>query len=252
MDHEAILGNDIAEIASNKFGIISENNKVFHTQFSDERVAGKARKIAEKNNARLICAYSYTYETETEEKYPIFFIKNKYGRFRMNLSGKRAAENTSLAMTVFDHLVDNAELFFSNVKNVIWPCRMEKIRYANRDVFLSGDHNPNGIQSLSDLLKHYAYGDIHFVAGICKDKNHREMLQKLKSLDRSRLYLTETPVKTLSLKDYDDIFLKEADFASPDPIVALNTAVSNAAPEDLIVVTGSLYLTGKIKNHLSD
>jgi folylpolyglutamate synthase/dihydropteroate synthase len=74
------------------------------------------------------------------------------------------------------------------------------------------------------------------------------MLQKLVDFKNSNIYLTETPEKTRILKDYDTVFLNLAKFTSANPIDALDAAVSNASEEDLIVVTGSLYLVGKIKN----
>jgi dihydrofolate synthase/folylpolyglutamate synthase len=251
MDHEAVLGNNILEIASNKFGIIGEGNRVFHTEFSDERVALRASETAQKFGARLICAYPYACEVEEGGKYPEFFIKNRFGKFRMNLPGKRAAENISLAVTVFDHLIENAGRFLSAIENITWPCRMERVVYKNRDIFLSGDHNPHGVQSLTDILKHYSYERIRFVVGVCYDKNYREMLRKLKILKNSHIYLTETPVKTLSIKDYDPAFLEEADFVSSDPTAALDAAVLSAGCDDLVVVTGSLYLTGEIKKSVS-
>jgi dihydrofolate synthase/folylpolyglutamate synthase len=247
MDHEAVLGNNLLEIASNKFGIIGTGNRVFHAEFPDEHIACKAQKTAQKFNASLICSYSYVCEVEKGEKYPEFFIKNRFGKFKMNLPGKRAAENISLAVTVFDHLVENAKQFLSAIESVTWSCRMERVTYKNRDIFLSGDHNPHGIQSLTDILKYYVYEKIHFVVGVCRDKNYCEMLQKLKNLKNSHLYLTETPVRTLSVKDFDKTFLKEADFVSPDPITTLDVAVSRANSNDLVIVTGSLYLTGEIK-----
>jgi dihydrofolate synthase/folylpolyglutamate synthase len=169
----------------------------------------------------------------------------------MNLPGKRAAENISLAATVFDHLIENAGRFLSAIENITWPCRMERVVYKNRDIFLSGDHNPHGVQSLTDILKHYSYEKIRFVVGVCYDKNYREMLRKLKNLKNSHIYLTETPIKTLPIKDYDPAFLEEADFVSSDPTAALDAAVSSAGCDDLVVVTGSLYLTGEIKKSVS-
>ena len=34
-----------------------------------------------------------------------------------------------------------------------------------------------------------------------------------------------------------------------DPATALNRAISSAAPEDAIFVTGSLYLVGEVRRH---
>ncbi|MDR2646498.1 MAG: hypothetical protein LBC04_05030 [Holosporaceae bacterium] len=248
MDHESILGNHILEIAKNKLGIISHENRVFHSPFPGASVAELAQLIAKKFQAELVEAYPYDCIVDTAGKYPLFRLKTKWGDCALKLQGRRAAENTTLALTVFDHLIGgDTQQFLPALAEVNWPGRMEMINYKNRDVFLSGDHNPQGIQSLLDILQFYNFRNVHFVVGICADKKHSEMLQKLISCRNSYIYLTETPNKTLYLKDYEEVFQKLAKIVTENPLDALNAAIANTDDEDLVVVTGSLYLIGKIK-----
>ncbi|MDR2780987.1 MAG: hypothetical protein LBB21_00805 [Holosporaceae bacterium] len=256
MDHEAVLGNNLLDIAKNKFGIISDNNIVFHTKFDNDKVKNLAKEVAEEHKAKFIEAYKYECLATVAEQYdyPDFFINTSHGIFRMSLQGKRAAENMSLAITIYDCLIGDVLNVIHAVGKVNWPGRMEKIEYKNRDIFLSGDHNPQGIKSLLEILRYYNYDRVHFVIGVCSDKNHRLMLEALSTVGgcgRSVIYLTETPVKTTPLKDYDKSFLESANFSSPDQIKALDAAISNAKNEDLIIVTGSLYLVGKICHHIT-
>ncbi|MDR0580822.1 MAG: hypothetical protein LBG04_01765, partial [Holosporaceae bacterium] len=145
MDHESILGNHILEIAQNKFGVISYENRVFHSQFPDASVTELAQLIAKKFQAELIEAYPYDCIVDTAGRYPLFQLKTIWGDCALKLQGRRAAENTALALTVFDHLIDgDVRQFLPVVAEVNWPGRMEMISYKNRDAFLSGDHNPQG------------------------------------------------------------------------------------------------------------
>ncbi|MDR2724312.1 MAG: hypothetical protein LBB25_03885 [Holosporaceae bacterium] len=249
MDHETILGDNLLRIAQNKLGIVSFRNKVFHSKFHDEKVTELSQLISEKLQAELIEAYTYDYTVDKTSKYPSFGIRTQWGDFKMNLQGQRAAENTSLALTIFNYLIDgNIQQFIPAIAEVNWPGRMEMIHYKNRDIFLSGDHNPQGIQSLLDILQFYNFKNIHFIVGICNDKRYSEMLLKLTNFEKSHIYLTETPEKTLAIKDYDEVFRKSAIFVSANPIKALDAAILNANEEDLIIITGSLYLVGKIKS----
>ena len=251
MDHESILGDHLLKIAQNKLGIISSRNRVFHSKFYDEKVAELALLTAEKFQAKLIEAYSYDCIVDITDRYPSFGIRTKWGDFKMSLQGQRAAENTSLAITIFDHLIDagnDIRQFLPIIAQVNWLGRLEMIGYRGRDIFLSGDHNQQGIQSLLNILQFYNFENIHFVVGICSDKKHSKMLQELTNFKNSYIYLTETPEKTLIIKDYNTIFLNVAKFASANPIDALNRAIANASEKDLIVVTGSLYLVGRIKS----
>ncbi|MDR2107528.1 MAG: hypothetical protein LBO73_03345 [Holosporaceae bacterium] len=247
MDHEAILGDSAKEIAANKLGIVSEGNRVFHLEFQDEEIRRLSREIAQKFRAEFTEVRPYDYVVDATGKYPVFLLKTPFGDFPLNLQGKRAAENTSLALAVFSHLVGDIRPFLPALKRVNWPGRMEKIVFGNRDVFLSGDHNPQGIDSLLEILRHYKFEKVHFVIGICSDKKHSEMLEKLTGFPNSLLYLTETPERTLPVQDYDERFRRAATFVSPNPTEALNAALANASEHDLTVVTGSLYLAGKIK-----
>ncbi|MDR0678128.1 MAG: hypothetical protein LBF44_01160 [Holosporaceae bacterium] len=247
LDHELILGNSLQKIAKNKFGVIADGNKVFHTKFYGEVVTKLSQEIAKNRRAEFIEAYSHKCIVDYSGRYPDFWIKTSWGSFKMNLQGKRAAENTALALSVFDNLISNAREFLPAIEKVNWPGRMERIRRGNRDVFLSGDHNPQGIDSLLEILRHYSFDRIHFVVGICRDKKHRQMLRKLSRFSHSVMYITETPEKTLSLQNYDREFFKLAKFISPNPLKTLDAAIFDSRENDLVVVTGSLYLVGKIK-----
>ncbi|MDR0556155.1 MAG: hypothetical protein LBG20_04105 [Holosporaceae bacterium] len=251
MDHGAILGDNILDIADNKFGIISEGNRVFHTKFSDDGIARLFKKIVNERDAIATEAYPYSCSVDLSDRYPSFYLDTLWGTFRMNLQGERAAENSALAITIFDYLQSGAVWqFLPALEHVIWPGRMQLINYRGQEVFLSGDHNPQGIQSLLDILQFYNFESLYFIVGICRDKNHHEMLSQLMHFrdSNTHIYLTETPVKTLHLAEYDEIFRKTAKIMSPNPILALDKAIdeANSSPRPGIIVTGSLYLLGKI------
>ncbi|MCR4555494.1 MAG: hypothetical protein K5766_01640 [Alphaproteobacteria bacterium] len=245
IEHEDILGKDLRSIAENKFGIIRKNNIVFHTEFPEEISDIYSKCLVEKN-ARFFKAQKLDYFV-CKNKYPKYFVNINGQSYKLSLLGERAVENTSLAVEIFKYLVPDYERHLSVLKNVNWPCRMEKIQYKNRDVFLSGDHNPQGIQSLMEILQNFEFENIHFVIGICSDKDSDQMIKILSSIRNSHIYLTETPVKTLNIENYSEFVRSTTEFSSIYPIEALEKAVAKALDNDLIVVTGSLYLTGFIK-----
>ena len=74
------------------------------------------------------------------------------------------------------------------------------------------------------------------------------MLNILAKVRDIRIYLTETPVKTLSIDNYQhnaNIYM-----ANSDPIAAFSAAFSNTKQGDMILVSGSLYLVGLIRHHI--
>lgn len=247
IEHENILGKNLRSIAENKFGIIRKNNVVFHTEFPKETSDIYLKCLVEKK-AQFFKASKLSYFI-CKNKYPEYFVNINGQDYKLSLIGKRAVENTSLAVEIFKYLVLDYEKYLTTLKNVNWPCRMERIRYKNRDIFLSGDHNPQGIQSLMEILQNFKFKNIYFVIGICFDKNSDKMISMLRSIKNSHIYLTETPVKTLDIEEYSKFVKSSVEFSSKHPIVALDNAVEKATDKDLVVVTGSLYLTGFIKKH---
>ncbi len=245
IEHEDFLGKDLHSIAENKFGIIRKNSVVFHTKFPREISNVYSGYLSEKN-VRFFEASELDYYVR-KTRYPEYFIKIKNQHYKLNLLGERAIENTSLALEIFKYLTPNYEKYFSELQNVNWPCRMEKIQYKNRDIFLSGDHNPQGIQSLMEILRNFEFEKVYFVTGICADKNSDEMIKMLSSVKNSYLYLTETSFKTLKLESYSEYTKSIAEFSSKNPMEALDRAVKKSTENDLVIVTGSLYLTGVIK-----
>ena len=251
MDHEDILGNTIIEIAKNKLGIIGDNCLVFHQKFIPE-VKELSLQYAEKHSAKFIESYPYSLNVDSSGETPVFNVSTKVGDFKTSIPGDHAAENFVLALTIFDHLVENASCFLSTMEKVCWPGRMEKISYKNREIYLSGDHNPDGVRSLLQLLQYYKYEHIHFVVGIGYSKKHSEILELFIGVRDSSLYLTETPVHTLHVDEYDPQYVLKARSVSPLFWEVIDAAVENASENDLIVVSGSLYLIGDVKKHIKN
>ena len=252
-DHTHVLGNTIEQIADNKFGIITDNSLVFHMKFPSE-IASLVEKYRREKNANFIPSCDFLLKVNKSKPLPEFSVQTPFGKFKLNLPGARAAENTALALTIFNELIapDWSNLHIQQrvqnfLENVNWPCRMERRIYNGRSIYLSGDHNVQGIESLLEILRYYRYSKIHIVVGIGYMKDHSTMLEKLFSISDALIYLTETPIKTLSIENYDEKFRNSAEFISSDYLKTLETAVYNSYENDMVLVTGSLYLTGEVR-----
>lgn len=240
IDHENRLGNNLLDIAKNKFGIIQDTQKVIHLPFTEE-----IKSLTNNIDAEFIeCCH---FDMHIEEG-PTFAIKTKYGNAKLALLGKRACENTALALTVFEELGYNPSCYLDCLSTVKWPGRMEKVVFNDRQIFLSGDHNEQGIESLIEILSHFDYSHVHFIVGIAKDKNYNSILKKLSKVENSQIYLTETPYKTRYLQDYEN-WLNNCAAYDANWENLINKIPQNG--KDIIIITGSLYLVGLVKSKLS-
>ncbi len=249
-DHQNLLGDSIEEIAANKFGIISPGATVIHSPLPTtvEQLAAQVR-----NNTQSSWRKAVPFSTRVEQRgqNPIFFITTPWGEAQLALPGQRGAENTATALTFFNDCGYQPSLYLSQLQRVKWGGRMEKITTPASPcpIYLSGDHNADGILSLTKLLPYYSRKNIYILVGIGKDKDRDSILSPLFEISDASIILTQTPFKPLLIKEYDQ-WLALSHSHQANPIEAIQNIFSIATDEDLILVTGSLYLVGLIKNKL--
>lgn len=248
LDHVELLGPTLAHIAAEKLAIIDPGNVVVHASFPPEtqEVVSRFRTVA---STKWTPAQIYPHRIELHKERPIWILKTPWGEeIRLSLSGLRAVENVSLALEVLRARGVTLVSARSALEQLAWPCRMEGYQIAGflAPIYLSGDHNPQGVESLVEILAAWPYRNLFVVAGIGRSKNREEMLKALAKLRASSLILTSAPFRATPIEDYGD-WLKRALRAEPDSKQALNFALQSATPGDLILVTGSLYLTGDLR-----
>lgn len=247
LDHMNILGKNLVDIAKNKFGIISKKNIVIHHQLPEELFDLK-KEVQKNTNSNWVESEKYELEVIRSSRIPRYFIKLNGCNFEINILGKRAAENIMTALTLFQILGFYSERYYKALNNISWLGRMQKIEWPGLlcPLYLSGDHNEQGILSLIEILKDFRWDNIYLIVGIGADKDAEAMLRILFNLDNVKIFLTETPFKGLKLHEYPQLNNFKENFRSSDSVALLNQITSLAKPDDLVLVTGSLYLVGSI------
>jgi dihydrofolate synthase/folylpolyglutamate synthase len=249
-DHQNLLGNSLHEIAANKFGIVTQHSQVIYSPLPNE-VKNLAAQIQNQTQSTWTESIALSWEVEhAEDGEPRFKIKTPWGHAQLALAGPRAVQNTATALTAFQKLGFSPESHLLALSQVQWPGRMEKVLHNQSlcPIYLSGDHNPQGVASLIDLLAYYPRKHLHIVVGVGKDKDLDGVLEPLSLLKDSTLYLTETPFKGRAIQDYGKWLLQSQAYPSPEQ--ALLQVLKKANSEDLILVTGSLYLVGRLRKFI--
>ncbi len=245
IDHECFLGSDIISIFNNKIGIINDPQE--QTVIFTRKLNKKCYEILKSLKCKkLIKSYNYETKIYHEDQTPRFSISINDTEFQLNLQGERACENSSLALTAFEQLGFNIYQYQSALSDLIWIGRMSKIIFNNREIFLSGDHNPAGIKSLCEILTHYKYNKIHIIIGFSVDKDFNSMLTTITSIKSSIIYITESSFKPRKIEEYGERWLSLVHYHFKNPITTLQNVIESASEEDMILVTGSLYLVGDI------
>jgi dihydrofolate synthase/folylpolyglutamate synthase len=249
-DHQNLLGNTLTEIAANKFGIIRDDSIVIHSEFPDE-VKPLAREVQAKTQSKWVPSVPFAWSASVADQVPTFNLQTQWGTAPLSLPGRRGAQNAATALTLFHELGYDPARYLSALTHVRWSGRMERVQKSKNTppIYLSGDHNPQGVQSLLEILEFYPRHHLHILAGVGKDKDLEGILAPLSRIQDASLYLTETPFRGRPVDSYGE-WLKQARGAWADPKVALQNIIEIAQPSDMILITGSLYLVGALKREL--
>jgi dihydrofolate synthase/folylpolyglutamate synthase len=247
LDHVQILGNSLAEVAKNKFGIVTKKGIVIHHQLAPELIPIK-NEIQKQTNSNWIESDKAQLQVKSSTEGPRYFLEYMGLNFEINLAGERAAENIMNAITLFHAMGFVLEGHEKVLNRICWQGRMQKLDLHgwNCPVYLSGDHNLQGVESLIRILKDFSWNRLFLIAGIGADKDAELMFKKLLELKNLKLYLTETPFKGRKIQDYPPEALSMATASSENPFEMMEVVKAEAKPGDLCVVTGSLYLVGEI------
>jgi dihydrofolate synthase/folylpolyglutamate synthase len=250
-DHEALLGPTLSDITRNKLGVIEHGNLVIHVPFSDEAKSVIAE-VRERVQGRWIEVRPFPSRVvQNPNGEPQWIVDSSWGEARLSLLGDRAVENSSLALTTLDALGFDVRELLPALATVSWPCRMERLEWQGKVFYLSGDHNPQGVESLRAILEYFVYEHIYLVVGIGANKDAAKILNALEKIARARISLTATPFRssnTETLHNLAEEFRIQNVYTNP--IDALAAALKSASERDLVVVTGSLYLVGYIRGEI--
>lgn len=254
-DHMVTLGPTLPEIAWHKAGIIKPGCVAFTTVTEPQ-----ALPVIEEE-ARLVgVALRRLREGEdwgqvtTDVGGTAFTDLRSGGRFRAPLAGAFQAANAALAIAVcraFDPGRVHDQAIAAGLAATRFPGRVEIVQQSPL-VVLDGAHNPEKIGALvAGIDALFAGRRIVAVVGVLETKSHAEMLAILGPRVDA---LVATAPRVLAKPSVSaEALAAEASahvatvHAEPDPDAAIDRALDMAGPDDLVLVTGSLYLIGNVR-----
>ncbi|HEX7534728.1 MAG TPA: folylpolyglutamate synthase/dihydrofolate synthase family protein [Syntrophales bacterium] len=258
IDHSEYLGKRLEEIAWEKGGIIKDRG-VLITAVKQRRLQELLEEICRTRGATL---YSIGKEIRInmhpDGSFSYRGIGTRYNNLVCPLRGRHQKVNAAAALGVIECLamkgfcVDD-DAVIKGIHGVRWEGRLEVIRQSPT-VLLDGAHNAGGASALYRALKEeFSFKKLIYIFGVLKDKDYETMLKKLLPLG-DRLILTSPDVERAmppeALLPFAHQYVRRIDIVKNSGD-ALKRALSIADRNDLICVTGSLYLVGEMKRVFS-
>ena len=259
LDPMNILGDTLRDIAKEKAGIIKEGAPVILYPQEKEvedvivtRAKEKNSKVyfIKKEAGKLInINYEDLYQNVEIESY-----KNKY-TIKLPLLGEHQILNLDVALNTIEVLCEQEKIKFDkklvekSLEDLKWIGRLEVLG-KKPTIVIDGAHNIDGIKALrKNVEKYFKYNKIYLLLGILADKQVKQMIEEIAPIAEKIYALTPHSERAELSEDLKNEILKynSNTIALESYEEAFLLVLKEAKEEDLILISGSLYMIGDMR-----
>ncbi len=245
----------IEQIVFEKTSALLNSNIIIAKQNKEQTMECIKKTIKNNSSNKLFFNEDYSYSIQENG---FFYYEDKFGGLKLplpNVLGKFQLENISTAIATIRAL--NFGIEDTKIENGIQKihnlARLQEIKSGklkelvkNNTLLISGDHNPDGARVVNEYLQTLDC-DKHIILGMMSNKDHNDYISYFKNI--STLTTIDIPNQPNSiggkdlknkLNSFENVQYKENIF---DAIKSISVKKN-----DIILITGSLYLAGEILN----
>ncbi|MSU47808.1 MAG: bifunctional folylpolyglutamate synthase/dihydrofolate synthase [Opitutus sp.] len=247
MDHCEILGDTLAQIAREKAGIIKPGVPVVLGRVPEVAEA-TIRAIAHERGA-TVHSVERTFGHDVAA-YPHTNLEGDYQRWN-------AATATLAARALPAKWAITDAAIAGGLAHVDWPGRWQRVRIGGRVTILDASHNPEGAQVLDANLAHLAAETGRapvVVTGVLGLARARPLIETIARHAGEIHFVVPHQPRACSFEELESLVPREfagrivrarveAIFPAPDRCAV-------GGPDDVVVVTGSIYLLGEVMARL--
>ena len=242
LDHQAVLGNTHAEIATEKAGVLKNGASfIFSTDRTDVRDVFK-QKANEEGSKTYELGKDFTAEGSSHS-FDFIYKEQRLEGIALAMAGQHQVANASLAIMASlllqkDYPKVTPELIKDALAHASWLGRTE---FLMPNLMIDGAHNNESVKVLIDLLRsEYADKDIELLFAAIDTKPIDSMLAQLESVGDLTVTSFEYP-NSVKLDKYPVTYKQVSDFQT-----WIEEHVT-ANDDKLYVITGSLYFISQVR-----
>jgi dihydrofolate synthase / folylpolyglutamate synthase len=255
LDHQAVLGSTLREIAAEKAAIIRGG-----AAFSAAQAPEAARVIADRAAAVGVplLVEGRDLSVKVEQRGPDGQRLTCAGRgwslagLELAMPGAFQPSNALLAVAAGRELGAPDAAIRSGLSRAWWPGRFQVLRQKWGFLVLDGAHNPAGAQALATSLREvFPDSRVTFVLGILRDKDAAGIVAALAPVAERFILVASSSTRATTpdaLRAMVPASVTRVDVAG-SPIDALALA-ARTATTPVVCVAGSLSLIGDVLGHL--
>ena len=284
MDHMDYLGNTLEEIARVKAGIIKEGVPVV-TSVEKPAALRVIEEEASRKNAKIVKvgqdvrwlrreiggnllkdfdSKDVSGDFSAANIFDYHGLNQNYEDLELALLGKHQLGNACTALAVCEilksdyHVELPEKVIREGLKKVRWPGRLELICREPK-ILLDGAHNVDGMKSLAQALQDYAGSllkreRLFLCLGMLQDKERAKAVEIIAPLAAE---IMVTKPDSPRAEKWEEVALLAQKYLPEDkvlkvedPLEALERILARVGPKDMLLVAGSLYLIGQIRQYL--
>ena len=261
LEHTAVLGEVIEEIAAEKAAIIRPRTvaAVLAPQ-PNEAAADVVRERAKGARVPLIdvgASYSWRVVAHDVRGQDVRIERPGGGLdVRLPLLGAHQVENAATAVAAADALRESAQItdeaILGGLASVSWPGRLEVLRESPL-VIADGAHNRDSARRLVEALRDYFGAEqVTFVVSALSDKDVRGIAEELAPLATLVFASRSAHPRSLEPSEIAAVFEEKGVRAEHVDSVAraLEVAMAASGSDAVICLTGSLFVAAEGRAHL--
>ena len=262
-DHTQYLGEDLEQIAFEKASIIKESGTVF-AHIPEEELFEVVNNLARKHSAslyRLGVDFQVALEAENEGSNTFSFKSDSWALNNLNLplTGSFQRNNAGLALSACLKLKERGlkieeKHLRKGLETVSWEGRLETVS-SHPTVVLDCAHNEESVRNMTlELRENFKFSRCFVVLGLMQDKKIDEVIKILSQLGD---HFSLVPINPPRGEAPDKLAEKLKIYNKPSQIFAtvsdaLQAVKQIASQNDLICITGSIFLVAKAKEFFND
>jgi dihydrofolate synthase/folylpolyglutamate synthase len=233
------------------------NSKIIVAKQSSNEISNHINNTIKNNQSKKIF-FNKEYSFILKEN-NFFYFEDEFGGIKLpkpNLPGEFQLENVSTAIATVRQLT-NYKITDIHIKNAITKiesiARLQEIKFGklknlvkNNQLYIDGSHNPLGAKVLNQHLQSLNCKK-HIILGMMANKNHNEYINYFKNIETlTTIDIPNQPnaIKGIKLKEKINNFLNIKYKNSVEEAISSIQLQEN----DIILITGSLYLAGEVLN----
>lgn len=261
MDHMDYLGGTIEEIATVKAGILKPNSVAITAAERPEALRVIRERAKTLNVPLWVVGEDVRWESrwsgELEQEFDLSGLHGIYRKMHLRLVGAHQIKNAATAITVCEILrseygVDiKREALYEGLKKTLWPGRLEVLSLKPK-VLIDGAHNVDGAESLAEALKIFTRKRLILCLGMLGDKEREKVIEIL-APQADEVIITKPNSPRAGNWEYLAQLVSAKGLTVTtieSPKAAVTEGYARLQPEDMLCVTGSLYMIAEARGAL--